>query len=69
MVLAHTFNPNIQEPEAETGKSLGFEFKARLVYRVSSRTARAILKIKQNKTEKKRNEILLVSIYIPREAK
>jgi len=36
-VVAHTFNPSTWE--AEAGGSL--EFKASLVYRVSSRTARA----------------------------
>lgn len=37
--VTHTFKPSIQE--AEAGESL--EFKANLVYRVSSRTARATL--------------------------
>jgi hypothetical protein len=36
-MVAHTFNPSTQE--AEAGRSL--EFKASLVYRASSRTARA----------------------------
>jgi hypothetical protein len=35
-VVVHTFNPSNQEAEAG-----GFEFKASLVNRVSSRTARA----------------------------
>jgi hypothetical protein len=39
-VTAHTFNPSAQE--AEAGRSgRAFEFEASLVYRVSSRTARA----------------------------
>ena len=48
MVVAHTFNPSTQEAEAS-------EFKASLVYRVSSRTPRAVternpvLKNKNNK--------------------
>lgn len=39
-MVAHTFNPNT--PEAETGGSL--ELEGRLVYRVSSRTARSTQK-------------------------
>jgi hypothetical protein len=36
-MVAHSFNPST--PEAEAG---GFEFETSLVYKVSSRTARAI---------------------------
>jgi hypothetical protein len=38
-VMAHAFNPNTREAEAG---GLISEFEASLVYRVSSRTARAI---------------------------
>jgi hypothetical protein len=49
-VVAHTFNPST--PEAKAG---GFsEFEASLVYRVSSRTARAIQRnpVLKNQTNK-----------------
>lgn len=46
-VMAHTFNPNIQE--AEAGKSLVFE--ACLVCRVSSKTARATQRNLVSKTK------------------
>jgi hypothetical protein len=38
-MVVHTFNPSTREAEAEAGE---FEFQASLVYKVSSRTARAI---------------------------
>jgi hypothetical protein len=38
-VVAHAFNPSTQETEA--GRFLSSEFEASLVYKVSSRTARA----------------------------
>ena len=57
-MVAHTFNPSIQE--AETRGSL--EFEVSLVYRVSSRTARTAQRNhvskdqKQNKTQKPQNK-------------
>jgi hypothetical protein len=57
-VVAHTFNPSTRE--AEAGGSL--EFKASLVYKVSSRTARATQrnpvsnKTKQNKTKQNKTK-------------
>jgi hypothetical protein len=39
VLVAHTFNPSTWE--AEAGRQIS-EFKASLVYKVSSRTARAI---------------------------
>jgi hypothetical protein len=77
-MVAHAFNPSTREAEAG-----GFsEFEASLVYRVSSRTARAtqrspVLKNKtrQNKTKQKftfkkftlRSPILILSSYGTRE--
>jgi hypothetical protein len=54
-VVAHTFNPSTRE--AEAGGSL--EFEASLVYKVSSRTARAIQRnpVSKNKqTNKQTNK-------------
>jgi hypothetical protein len=54
-VVTHPFNPSTWE--AEAGKFL--EFEASLVYRVSSRTARAIQKnpvSKQNKTKQNKTK-------------
>jgi hypothetical protein len=51
-VVAHAFNPSIWE--AEAGGFRISEFEASLVYKVSSRTARAIQRnpvSKQNKTK------------------
>ena len=52
-MVAHAFNPSTWEAEADRS-----EFKAILVYRVSSRTARATLRnpvsTKQKKKERKR---------------
>jgi hypothetical protein len=48
-VVAHALNPSTWEAEAG-----GFEFETSLVYRVSSRTARATQRnpvLKQNKTK------------------
>jgi hypothetical protein len=56
-VVAHAFNPSTWEAEAG-----GFpEFKASLVYRVSSRTARAIQKnpVSKKKKKKKKEDIEL----------
>jgi hypothetical protein len=55
-VVAHDFNPSTWE--AEAGSS---EFETSLVYRVSSRTARAtqrnpVSKTKQNKTKPKKQK-------------
>jgi hypothetical protein len=47
-VVAHAFNPSTQEAEAG-----GFEFEASLVYRVSSRTARAT---QRNPVSKNKNK-------------
>jgi hypothetical protein len=52
-MVAHSFNPSTRE--AEAGE---FEFKASLVYKVSSRTARATQRnpvLKQNKTKQHNN--------------
>jgi hypothetical protein len=48
-MVAHTFNPSIQE--AEAGKFI--EFEASLVYRVSSRTARATQRNPVSKTQER----------------
>jgi hypothetical protein len=40
VVVTHTFNPSTREAEAKAARGL-CEFEASLVYRVSSRTARA----------------------------
>ena len=47
-VVAHAFNPRTREAEAG-----GFEFKASLVYRVSSRTARAAQRNPVSKKKKR----------------
>jgi hypothetical protein len=47
--VAHAFNPSTQEAEAG-------EFKASLVYRVSSRTARATQRNPVSKKTKKKNK-------------
>jgi hypothetical protein len=52
VVVVHTFNPSTWE--AEAGGSL--EFEASLVYRVSSRTARATQKNPVSKKKKKPDE-------------
>jgi hypothetical protein len=51
-VVAHTFNPSTWE--AERGRRIS-EFKASLVYRVSSRTARATQRNKQTNKQSKAN--------------
>ena len=54
-VVVYTFNPSIQEVEAEAGKSLKFE--AILIYRASSRTARATQRtLSQNQPTKQTNK-------------
>jgi hypothetical protein len=68
-VVAHAFNPSTRE--AEAGRWIS-EFEASLVYRVSSRTARAAQKnpvsknqknkTKQNKTKEKYFEEMEVHI-------
>jgi hypothetical protein len=50
-VVAHTFNPRTQEAEAG-----GSQFKASLVYRVGSRTARATQRNPVWKNQNKRRE-------------
>jgi hypothetical protein len=52
-MVAHAFNPSTQE--AEAGES---EFEASLVYKVSSRTARA----RQRNPVSKKKKILLLSL-------
>jgi hypothetical protein len=59
-VVAHAYNPSTWE--AEAGEFL--EFKASLVYRVSSRTARAtqrnpVSKNQKNKTTKNKEIVIL----------
>jgi hypothetical protein len=51
-VVAHAFNPSTQE--AEAGRSL--EFEASLVYRVSSRTAKATHRNPVSKNQKPKNK-------------
>jgi hypothetical protein len=50
-VVAHAFNPSTREAEAG-----GFLFKASLVYKVSSRTARAIQKNPASKNKKQKQQ-------------
>jgi hypothetical protein len=51
-VVAHAFSPSTREAEAG-----GFlEFEASLVYKVSSRTARAIQRNPVSKNQKKKRE-------------
>jgi hypothetical protein len=50
-MVAHAFNPSTWE--AEAGGFLSSEFEASLVYRVSSRTARAIQRNPVSKKQKK----------------
>jgi hypothetical protein len=50
--MTHTFNPSTWEAEAGGF----FEFKASLVYRVSSRTARATQRNPVSKKRKRRKE-------------
>jgi hypothetical protein len=50
-VVAHAFNPSTREAEAG-----GSEFKASLVYKVSSRTARAIQRNPVSKNQKKKKD-------------
>jgi hypothetical protein len=49
--VAHAFNPSTQEAEAG-----GFEFKASLVYKVSSRTARATQRNPVSKKQKRKRK-------------
>jgi hypothetical protein len=51
--MAHAFNPGTWE--AEAGRRIS-EFEASLVYRVSSRTARAIQRTLSRKTKKKKKK-------------
>jgi hypothetical protein len=48
-MLAHTFNPSTQEAEAGSFS----EFEASLVYKMSSRSARAIQRNPVSKNQKK----------------
>ena len=57
-MVVHTFNPSTWE--AETGRFLS-EFKASLVYKVSSRTARAIQRNPVLKKKKKRGLVRWLS--------
>jgi len=54
--VAYAFNPSTWE--AETGRLLSSEFEASLVYKVSSRTARAIQRnpVSKKPKEKERNK-------------
>ena len=40
--MPHTFNPSTREAEAEAEAGRSLEFEASLVYRVSSRTVKAV---------------------------
>jgi hypothetical protein len=57
VVVAHTFNPSTWEAR---GRRIS-EFEASLVYRVSSRTARAIQRIPVWKTNKQTKKPCLIS--------
>jgi hypothetical protein len=66
IVVAHVFNPSTCE--AEVGGFLSSEFEASLVYRVSSRTARAtqrnpVLKNQKSKQNNKQTKKNLTAIY------
>jgi hypothetical protein len=50
-MVVHTFNPSTWEAEAG-----GFEFEASLVYRVSSRTAKATQRNPVSKNQKKKKK-------------
>ena len=52
-MVVHTFNPSTWE--AEAGRWIS-EFKASLVYRVSSRTARAIQRNPDSKNQKQKKK-------------
>jgi hypothetical protein len=54
-VVEHAFNPSTREAEAEAGGFLSFE--ASLVYRVSSRTARATQRNPVLNNQKKKKKI------------
>jgi hypothetical protein len=54
-MVAHAFNPSTQE--AEAGGFLSSEFEASLVYKVSSRTARAIKRNPVLKKKKTKNRV------------
>jgi hypothetical protein len=58
-VVAHAFNPSTQE--AETGRFLSSRLS--LVYKVSSRTARATESNPISKKKKKKKRMLNLSIY------
>jgi hypothetical protein len=54
-VVAHAFNPSTWEAEAILSLRIS-EFEASLVYRVSSRTARATQRNPVSKNQKKKKE-------------
>ena len=51
-MVAHTFNPSTWEAERHRGRRIS-EFEASLVYKLSSRTARAIQRNPVSKNQKK----------------
>ena len=53
-MVTHAFNPNIQEAEGDRGRQIS-EFEASLVYKVSSRTARATQETLSQKNQKEKN--------------
>jgi hypothetical protein len=55
-VVAHAFNPSTWEAE---GRQIS-EFEASLVYRVSSRTARAIQRNPVSKNQKKKKKFIFL---------
>jgi hypothetical protein len=52
--MAHAFNPSTREAKAEAEASIS-EFKASLVYKVSSKTARATQRNPVSKNNTKQN--------------
>jgi hypothetical protein len=54
-VVAHAFNPSTWEAVGGRGRRIS-EFEASLVYRVSSRTARAIQRNPVSKNKKKKQK-------------
>jgi hypothetical protein len=56
VVVAHAFNPSTWEAEAGRGRKIS-EFEAILVYKVSSRTARAIQRNPVSKKQQQKNAL------------
>jgi hypothetical protein len=56
VVVVHAFNPSTREAEGGRGRRIS-EFEASLVYRVSSRTARATQRNPVSRGKKKKSHI------------